>query len=607
MAYIGRDISNLSDRAVLDSITTSATATYNLLLNSVAFVPSSAESLTVSLNGVIQKPQSSYTVSGSTIIFDSALTSSDVIDFILAERAITLTTVGSGSVGTSQLVDGSVSNAKLENSSITLNGSAVSLGGSAEISAGSINLTAGANITLGDTLEITSSGTVKPVLEDGTLVSDELEILNGASQNKVKVVVLETDKYFAVYSENGSSVIKGVLITNSNGVLSKGTPVTVKSTANTNGDMLLRKLSSSLCVMVDRLSNQNLQVTAISISGSTITSGTPVSLYTSSNNNSFGLCRVDDTRFYVQRIEGQGHVPVPAKGRVGSISGTSITLGSEVDTSFTNAYGNSNIECAEISSTKVMIVWSRYFSYHPNAWFANISGTTITSYSSILELASANSSLLDSAILDSSNIAIAMHQGDTIVFQIINTTGSTPSVEQTVVYGSDKSERDRFGMGKSSTGITFGFRNHSATNNGNLTMSSLTYDASGPTLTKNEVVTISSDIFLSFASADVLDGTGIIVAQDTTNNNIGAFLFNPTLNDSVKRFIGVAGETFTNGNSGSVVHVGGIVSGLTGLTVGKNYYISFANGSLSTIVNSSEVGKAISATQLLITKTGVLN
>jgi hypothetical protein len=103
MAYIGRDISNLSDRAVLDNITASATATYNLLLNSVAYVPSSAESLTVSLNGVIQKPQSSYTVSGSTIVFDSALTSSDVIDFIIAERAITLTTVGSGSVGLNQL------------------------------------------------------------------------------------------------------------------------------------------------------------------------------------------------------------------------------------------------------------------------------------------------------------------------------------------------------------------------------------------------------------------------------------------------------------------------------------------------------------------------
>jgi hypothetical protein len=119
MSYIGRGIYNLSDRAVLDSIITSATATYNLLLNTVAYVPSSAESLTVSLNGVIQAPQSSYTVSGSTIVFASSLADTDSIDFILAERAITLTTVGSGSVGTSQLVDGNVTTAKIADGAVT--------------------------------------------------------------------------------------------------------------------------------------------------------------------------------------------------------------------------------------------------------------------------------------------------------------------------------------------------------------------------------------------------------------------------------------------------------------------------------------------------------
>ena len=119
MSYIGRDISNLSDRAKLDSITTSATATYNLLLNSVAYVPSSAESLTVSLNGVIQAPQSSYTVSGSTIVFASNLASSDVIDFILAERAITLTTIGSGTVTTSNIVDANVTTAKIADNAVT--------------------------------------------------------------------------------------------------------------------------------------------------------------------------------------------------------------------------------------------------------------------------------------------------------------------------------------------------------------------------------------------------------------------------------------------------------------------------------------------------------
>jgi len=113
MAYLGRGIENLSDRVVLDSLTASATASYTLQLNSVNFVPSSSSSLTVSLNGVIQKPDSSYTVSGSTLTFSSALTSSDSIDFIIAERGITLQTPSAGSVGTSQLASSAVTNAKI--------------------------------------------------------------------------------------------------------------------------------------------------------------------------------------------------------------------------------------------------------------------------------------------------------------------------------------------------------------------------------------------------------------------------------------------------------------------------------------------------------------
>jgi len=215
MAYIGRDISNLSDRVVLDNITTSATATYNLLLNSVAFVPSSAESLTVSLNGVIQKPQSSYTVSGSTIVFASTLSALDSIDFILAERAITLTTVGSGSVGTSQLVDGSVSNAKLANSSITLNGSAVSLGGSATISGGKIGQVLETRLTDTRTTTSTSYSAISGL---------EASITPSATSSKillcVHVVFSSSNHSHIKFSrDNGSSFVgNGVASGNRDGV-----------------------------------------------------------------------------------------------------------------------------------------------------------------------------------------------------------------------------------------------------------------------------------------------------------------------------------------------------------------------------------------------------
>ena len=104
----------------LDSITTSATATYNLTLDSGAYYPQSANHLLVSLNGVIQAPQDSFTVSGSQIIFDSALTSADVIDFIIAlGDTLDIGVPSAGSVNTSQLANDAVTTAKIAAGQVT--------------------------------------------------------------------------------------------------------------------------------------------------------------------------------------------------------------------------------------------------------------------------------------------------------------------------------------------------------------------------------------------------------------------------------------------------------------------------------------------------------
>ena len=82
MEYIGQSPS-IGNFQVCDAISVvNGQAAYTMQVSSVNVVPETANHMIVSLNGVIQAPGSSYTVSGSTITFASNLATGDVIDFI---------------------------------------------------------------------------------------------------------------------------------------------------------------------------------------------------------------------------------------------------------------------------------------------------------------------------------------------------------------------------------------------------------------------------------------------------------------------------------------------------------------------------------------------
>jgi len=107
---------------MLDALTTSSTATYNLTKDSVAYTPVSAQSLLVSLNGVTQAPIAAYTISGSTIVFASALTSNDVIDYIIAFEGpiknVGASDISAGTLTTSMLAEGAITVAKMAANSV---------------------------------------------------------------------------------------------------------------------------------------------------------------------------------------------------------------------------------------------------------------------------------------------------------------------------------------------------------------------------------------------------------------------------------------------------------------------------------------------------------
>ena len=191
MAYIGQNLDRFSNVEKLDAITP-ATSTgagpYNLTKGGVAFTPSSADTMVVSIDGVIQ--YGNFTVSGSTITFSAALADANTCDFIYHMGTGLLSTPVDNSVSTAKIVDsnittakiadsgvtnvklaGSIANDKLSNSSITINGSAVSLGGS---------------VTVGETKPTISS--ISPTVIDNTATAVTITGTNFVSVPQVEAI-----------------------------------------------------------------------------------------------------------------------------------------------------------------------------------------------------------------------------------------------------------------------------------------------------------------------------------------------------------------------------------------------------------------------------------
>ena len=108
--YIGKE-PLVGNYQVCDAISVvNGQAAYTLQVSSTNVVPESANHILCSLNGVIQKPGSSFTVSSSTLTFSSNLATGDSIDFVIL-LGDTL------SVGTPS--DSTVTSAKLSGNIVT--------------------------------------------------------------------------------------------------------------------------------------------------------------------------------------------------------------------------------------------------------------------------------------------------------------------------------------------------------------------------------------------------------------------------------------------------------------------------------------------------------
>jgi len=112
MAYLGRGLDR-GNYLKLDDLTSQfdgSTTTFELKTGGQAFFPGSSFSILVSLAGIVQEPESAYTINLSEITFASAPASTD--DFFCIALGVP--------IGVGVPAEGSVSTTKIQNSAVTL-------------------------------------------------------------------------------------------------------------------------------------------------------------------------------------------------------------------------------------------------------------------------------------------------------------------------------------------------------------------------------------------------------------------------------------------------------------------------------------------------------
>ena len=119
MAYIGRGVDKISNIEVLDAITfTNSAGPYNVLQGGVAFVPIASNTLVISVDGIIQAPDT-YTISAATITFTASMPSTSTMNFMYQIGVGVMTQPSDGSVTSAKIAALSVTTPKIADLNVT--------------------------------------------------------------------------------------------------------------------------------------------------------------------------------------------------------------------------------------------------------------------------------------------------------------------------------------------------------------------------------------------------------------------------------------------------------------------------------------------------------
>lgn len=456
-------------------------------------------------------------------------------------------------------------------------------------------------ITAGKPLIVEADGDVAQISQavtigsPATFESDTVEIASGiafdSSNNKIVIG----------YRDNGNSGYGTAVVgTVSGSSITFGTPV-VFASASTNSVSGTFDSNSNKIVFAFQDAGNSKHGTAIvgTVSGTSISFG------------SEAVFESDDTRIVAIGFDSSNNKVVIAfrdhndskygKAVVGTVSSTSISFGSVA--TFESAQTSAHNVVFDSNSNKIVICYADVGnSFYPTAIVGTVSSTSISFGTAVV--ADSNAATYVSATFDSNSNKVVMGLGTSSAGAgIVGTvSGTSISFGTKASFASASSSvfGASFDTSTNKVGITF-------VDGGNSNIGTLVIG----TVSGTDISFGSEVAFETGAITDGFGGTAfdsnanrIVVAYRTTSDNYGkavAFTGGAVTNLTSENYIGIAEYAAADTETATVLIKGGVSTTQSSLTPGQTYFVQ-TDGTIGTSADSPSVtaGTAVTSTKLIV-------
>ena len=473
---------------------------------------------------------------------------------------------------------------------------------------GTVEVVASGTIPNGATVIINTDGTISGVVTTGVSQSVGSSYITGNNTIGDLSITYDSDsqKIVLAYRDTSDNNYgKAIVGTVSGSLITFGSPVTFAS-ANTN---ILASVYDSynkkVVISFSDYNNLNRGKAVVgTVSGTSISFGSEYEFESGNTANIWSTFDSTNNKVIISYTDGGDSDK--GKAVVGTVNGSAISFGSP--TTFHNAQTGGTVVVYDSNAQKIVIFYQDVpagAGYIGNCVVGTVSGDSIT-YGS--ETTFEGRIGLYSGTYDSTQqkvLAVYRDIGDSNNVKVIagNISGTSITFGSPVNYTSNAS----------SYPITI---NHHPASGKNI----IAYkDSSGGAQGKFVVATVNGTTITVSGSTDFEAGAvaylnatydsvnkKVIIAyrDDGGGDKATAIAINPAFADTnleSQNYIGIAAEAISNGATGKINVAGGVNSGQTGLTTARTYYVQ-NNGSLGTSAADPSVvaGTSISSTQIIV-------